>query len=76
MPSYSFAKEILPNLWIGITPALTDTNFRTKHHIIRDIVIQSSYATKIKPKQITPQPKKVHSIVMNGNENAITRKQI
>jgi hypothetical protein len=68
MPSYLFAKEILPNIWIGLIPALTDIAFRTKHHIIRDIVITSAFSSKIEPKP-TSQTSQAYHYTLNGDEN-------
>jgi hypothetical protein len=75
MPSYEFAKEILPNIWIGTIPALTDAEFRSKHHIIRDIIIVSSFSTDIKPKLVS-QSAKVWKEIMNGDENSVQIKTI
>lgn len=75
MPSYEFAKEILPNIWIGTYPALTDMKFRNKHHIIRDIVITDPYSPNVKPKSVSKSSKSV-TVMMTGNENELQRKKI
>ena len=75
MPSYLFAKEILPNIWIGISPALTDDAFRTKHHIIRDIVITSAFSSKIEPKA-TSQTSQVYHYTLNGDESNLELQKI
>ena len=72
MPSYEFAKEILPNIWLGITPALQDTSFREMHHIIRDIVIKSSFSNHMEVKQ-TCDSAEVYTFTMNGDETQIER---
>lgn len=70
MPSYEFSKEILPNLWLGTKNALRDTTFRKRHHIIRDVIIESSFTTPVEPVMVSDVAKVVR-ITMNGTENQL-----
>lgn len=70
MPSYEFSKEILPNVWLGTKNALTDTTFRKSHHIIRDIIIDSSFTIPTEPIIISDAAKVVR-ITMDGTENIV-----
>jgi hypothetical protein len=45
----SFAKEILPNIWLGTKNALRDRPFRERNHIIRDVIVDSSFSTSVEP---------------------------
>lgn len=75
MPTYNFAFELLPNIWIGITPSLTDSTFRKKYYIIRDIVTHSAFSNPVKPFETT-QNAEVYYFKMNGNENEIEMKAL
>ena len=75
MPSYMFAFELLPNIWIGLTPAVTDVAFRKKYHIIRDIMIHSKFSTPPSPYAVSKTAES-HDVIMDGTENELQLKSI
>ena len=70
MPSYSFSREILPNIWLGTKNALRDETYRKHNYIIRDIIIESPYSTTIEP-ILTSQTATVTRVKMTGQENEL-----
>jgi hypothetical protein len=70
MPSYEFSKEIVSNLWLGTKNALRDADFRKRHHIIRDIIVESSFTSPVEPIE-TSNAARVVRVTMNGDENQL-----